>query len=80
MTGLGISESKWQFFLSEWNRYKRLTNMPSNQIQNQLLDACSEDLREDLFQSLAENISGRSDDELLKEIEPINFTRRARLR
>ena len=68
---LDMTESKWKFFEAEWERYKRSTNQKDAQCQDQLLDACTDDLREDLFKSLGVSMKVKSENDLLTEIKKL---------
>ena len=67
---LEMSESKWNFFISEWERYKRSTNQKDKECQDQLIDACEEELREDMFKTLGK--------EMWKKNRRYSYSRRSR--
>ena len=68
---LEMSESKWNFFISEWERYKRSTNQKDKECQDQLIDACEEELREDMFKTLGKEMWKKPEVQLLKEIKKL---------
>ena len=65
-----MSESKWKFFKAKWTRYKRNTNQKDAQCQDQLIDACTDDLREDLLSAWV-TMNQKSEDDLLTEIKKL---------
>ena len=66
---LNMPETKWQFFMHEWKRYKRSTGISGQAVVDQLIDACSEELREDIFRSMGEGMSTADEKKLCEEIQ-----------
>ena len=68
---LDMPEPKWKFFEHEWKRYKRLTGITGQAVVDQLIDACSEELREDLFRSMGETLTTANETRLLDEMRKL---------
>ena len=45
---LSSNEGDWDFFTSEWKRYKRQTELKNSDITDELREACSKELRKEL--------------------------------
>ena len=71
MAHLNMPETKWQFFMYEWTRYKRSTCISGQAVVDQLIDACSEELREDLFRSMGQTMVNANEGRLLDEIKKL---------
>ena len=46
---LDSSEGDWDFFIAEWGRYKRQAEIKDSEVTDELQDACSKELRKDIF-------------------------------
>ena len=46
---LECSESDWDFFIEEWERYKRQVALQSEELTDEILSTCSTQLRKELF-------------------------------
>ena len=44
-----IQEEDWRFFILRWERYKKTTELKEEEVVQQLMDCCSEDLQKDHF-------------------------------
>ena len=47
---MGVSTERWVYFQKRWNTYKMSTGLAGADIQGQLMDTCSEQLRYVMFQ------------------------------
>ena len=58
------SSEKWEYFKTRWNTYKTATSLIGDNIQIQLMEACSETLRFSMFQ-YDSNINTKPENEIL---------------
>ena len=68
---MGMTDGTWEFFLGEWKMYKRTTGLNGSAIIDQLLYACSDDFRRDLFNMYGSTMYGMDEDTLLKCIKKL---------
>ena len=64
----GTSED-WAYFLSRWSDYKQATKVTGKDKIIQLLECCDEQLRKDLTRSAGNNLTDKSEDEVLQAIK-----------
>ena len=68
----GQSEDKFLHFIRQWARYKRASNLGSDQqIRDQLLACCDEDLMEELNNLHGDQLDTKTEEELLTEMKTL---------
>ena len=68
----GISARSWATKLREWDEYKLIKNIPTNQQSTYLLQCCDKQIKEYIRQSLnGKNLTKVSEAEMIKSIEKI---------
>ena len=67
---IGANESQWEFFVDEWNSYKRRTGLLPVEEVDELRASCSKELRKTLFDFVGStNLQTITTDDLLIEIK-----------
>ena len=67
---LNINDNQWIFFIEEWSRYKRRSNISDPQdLSDELLACCSLELRKTLFDFIGSTLSKLSEEDLLNSIK-----------
>ena len=67
--GLGFSETRWAFFINEWELYKRRTSLKTENVTDELRACCSMELRKTLFDFLGSaSLASLSEIQLLEKI------------
>ena len=51
----GTTMEKWSYFTTKWDRYKKLTGIKNDELSNQLLECCDEDLQLALHRAVGSN-------------------------
>ena len=67
---LNQSVEKWKYYQTRWNTYKTATGLTGNNIQIQLLETCSDNLRFALYQSDA-SINTKSEQQILTAMKKL---------
>ena len=67
----GMSETDWNFFLHEWNRYTRQTSISGATLRDELWSCMETDLRQLAF---SEGSTATTEEELLKKIKDLAVT------
>ena len=67
---LNQSVEKWKYYQTRWNTYKTATGLTGNNIQIQLLETCSDNLRFALYQSDA-SINTKSEVQILAAMKKL---------
>ena len=70
---LDSAEGDWEFFLSEWTRYKRQAELDNQvDVTDELQAACTKDLRKELFDFVGQStLNTLDEDSLLAKIKAI---------
>ena len=74
-----VSDEDWNYFLSRWERYKKVTSLAGEEeITNQLLECCSDQLRRDRHRTfLSDKLeAGLKEVDLIKELKQIAVQKR----
>ena len=67
---VGSNEDQWEFFLHEWDLYKRRTLLEVSRVSDELRACCTKDLRKVLFDFVGGTaLDGLSEPQLLKQIK-----------
>ena len=67
---LNINDNQWIFFIEEWSRYKRRSNISDPQdLSDELLACCSLELRKTLFDFIGSTLSNLPEEDLLNSIK-----------
>ena len=65
----GSTLEKWNFFMSRWQRYKKMSDMKDEAVSCQLLECLEEELLLNLHRSKGTTLDTMDEDTLLKEIK-----------
>ena len=69
---LGIGQDEFSYFKNGWTSYKRSCGITDEtEIRDQLLAACNEELRRDLFSCLGSKLETLTEQQMLDEIEKL---------
>ena len=67
-----MGEDDFLFFIDRWDSYKRATGLTdAQQVRDQLLAACSDDLSRDLFRLVGTSLRELKEEDLLKKIKQL---------
>ena len=66
----GTSTEEWAYFMSRWSEYKGATQIKDLQCTSQLLECCTESLRNDLFRVHGSQVK-KSEDEVITAIKQL---------
>ena len=68
----GVDDAQWQFFVEEWNLYKRMANLQDEHIGDELRLCCSRELRQSLFDFVwSANITNTDENTMLQHLKSI---------
>ena len=74
-----VSDEDWDYFLSRWSEYKKVTNLSKDELISQLMECCCEQLRRDhhrMFLSTGIQSSSVTEDTRLAELKQIAVRKR----
>ena len=63
--GLEYNQEQWSSFERQWGMYKLGMAIPGNMVNTALFYCCSDELRADILRDIREDLSTKSEDELL---------------
>ena len=69
LLSIGINQEQWTHFKTKWNRYKSLAQLRPNDINNQLLECCDDDLQLALDRAHGQGLLNLSEAEMLKKLK-----------
>ena len=67
----GTSAQDWEFFQRRWNSYKTGAELTGARVVSQLLECCSEDLLKDLMQTSGNDLSSKTETEVMKMMKEL---------
>ena len=67
--GLEYNQEQWSSFERQWGMYKLGMAIPENMVNTALFYCCSDELRADILRDIHEDLSTKSEDELLTAIK-----------
>ena len=66
---MGMSQEQWEHFKTKWTRYKSLSKLREEDIVNNLIECCDDDLQLSLDRTVGSRISSLNEKNLLSKIK-----------